>query len=170
MQRHKRRVPASFYYQFARDACRFADRFARGRLLSVLEGGYSDRALISGAMAHLCGLALEGKNMEEVESWWAVEKLKSVSQSAFVVNACDNHRGQYSWNKQQRNGEVAAPHCLLHHQNRGSSALWRFLPLLTPLFLFRNPSYLLRLWHSGIDENPVPPSNPPLRGRPRINR
>ena len=38
MQRHKRNVPTSFYYQFARDACAFADRYADGRLISVLEG------------------------------------------------------------------------------------------------------------------------------------
>lgn len=79
MQRHNRRVPASFYYQFARDACDFADRVAQGRLISVLEGGYSDRALISGAMAHLCGLTLIDKDLKDVEEWWDVEKLKAVS-------------------------------------------------------------------------------------------
>ena len=79
MSRHNRKVPASFYYRFARDACAFSDRYARGRLVSVLEGGYSDRALTSGAMAHLSGLVdvaqLGGKVSEE---WWNVENLVKV--------------------------------------------------------------------------------------------
>ncbi|KAL1710381.1 histone deacetylase domain-containing protein [Schizophyllum commune] len=72
MQRHKRNVPTSFYYQFARDACAFSDRYADGRLISVLEGGYGDRALISGSLAHLCGLSdLPGVRPE----WWQVDNL-----------------------------------------------------------------------------------------------
>ncbi|KAI4517050.1 Arginase/deacetylase [Schizophyllum commune Loenen D] len=72
MQRHKRNVPTSLYYQFARDACAFADRYADGRLISVLEGGYGDRALISGSLAHLCGLSdLPGVRPE----WWQVDNL-----------------------------------------------------------------------------------------------
>jgi len=47
--------------------------------VSVLEGGYSDRALTSGAMAHLSGLVdvaqLGGKVSEE---WWNVENLVKV--------------------------------------------------------------------------------------------
>ncbi|KAK7690176.1 hypothetical protein QCA50_006827 [Cerrena zonata] len=81
MQRHDRRVPASFYFQFARDASEFADRVSKGRLVSVLEGGYSDRALISGAMAHLCGLTLGEKEMKDVEDWWNIEKLEALEQA-----------------------------------------------------------------------------------------
>jgi len=57
MSRHGRHVPASFYYRFAKDVRALADRHARGRVVSVLEGGYSDRALIAGGMAWLTGLA-----------------------------------------------------------------------------------------------------------------
>jgi histone deacetylase HOS3 len=56
MSRHGRHVPASFYYRFARDVRALADKHARGRVVSVLEGGYSDRALIAGGMAWLTGL------------------------------------------------------------------------------------------------------------------
>ncbi|KAL4081007.1 arginase deacetylase [Scleroderma citrinum] len=77
MSRHNRKVPTSFYHRFTRDTCALADQYARGRLVSVLEGGYSDRALISGAMAHLCGLVdlgmAEGNWVNE--EWWEVEKL-----------------------------------------------------------------------------------------------
>lgn len=77
MSRHGRKVPASFYHRFTEDACAFADRFAQGRLVSVLEGGYSDRALTSGAMAHLCGLAHMGDNKVDGK-WWSVENLEKV--------------------------------------------------------------------------------------------
>ncbi|EPQ51096.1 Arginase/deacetylase [Gloeophyllum trabeum ATCC 11539] len=76
MSRHQRKVPASFYHRFARDAAALADRYARGRLVSVLEGGYSDRALTSGAMAHICGLVDLGEKTECVkEVWWDLDNL-----------------------------------------------------------------------------------------------
>ena len=56
MSRHGRHVPASFYYRFASDVRALADRHARGRVVSVLEGGYSDRALIAGGCAWVTGL------------------------------------------------------------------------------------------------------------------
>lgn len=77
MSRHNRKVPVSFYYQFARDACSFSDKYAKGRLVSVLEGGYSDRALISGAMAHLSGL-VDVPNGAVDHEWWSVENLTKV--------------------------------------------------------------------------------------------
>ncbi|CAL1712270.1 unnamed protein product [Somion occarium] len=77
MQRHQRRVPTSFYYRFTRDACKFADRVAQGRIISVLEGGYSDRALISGVMAHLIGLASEKEDAID-EEWWNTQNLAAL--------------------------------------------------------------------------------------------
>jgi histone deacetylase HOS3 len=74
MSRHGRRVPTSFYHRFARDARSFADKYAQGRLVSVLEGGYSDRALTSGAMAHVVGLA-EPDDSAHDEAWWGVDNL-----------------------------------------------------------------------------------------------
>ncbi|KAJ7342711.1 Arginase/deacetylase [Mycena albidolilacea] len=71
MSRHNRRVPTSFFYQFARDACALSDRYAGGKLISVLEGGYSDRALTSGAMAHLLGLTDGPVDAD----WWSAENL-----------------------------------------------------------------------------------------------
>ncbi|KAF9483589.1 histone deacetylase complex protein [Pholiota conissans] len=75
MSRHNRKVPTSFYYRFARDACALADKYAGGRLISVLEGGYSDRALISGAMAHLSGLVDVPLGTVVDEQWWNVDNL-----------------------------------------------------------------------------------------------
>ncbi len=56
MSRHNRKVPTSFFYRFTQDVCAFANKWAQGRMVSVLEGGYSFKALLSGAMAHLTGL------------------------------------------------------------------------------------------------------------------
>ncbi|KAJ7174031.1 histone deacetylase complex protein [Mycena crocata] len=72
MSRHNRRVPTSFFHRFASDACAFSDRYAEGKVISVLEGGYSDRALTSGSMAHLLGLS--GSSSVDQE-WWNVENL-----------------------------------------------------------------------------------------------
>lgn len=42
MSKHGVYVPTSFYSRFTHEACAFADRFAEGRLVSVLKGGYSN--------------------------------------------------------------------------------------------------------------------------------
>ncbi|KAK9365366.1 histone deacetylase domain-containing protein [Lipomyces kononenkoae] len=56
MQRHDVNVPTSFYARFTRDAVKLANRFCDGRVISLLEGGYSDAAIASGVMSHLLGL------------------------------------------------------------------------------------------------------------------
>ncbi|KAE9400423.1 Arginase/deacetylase [Gymnopus androsaceus JB14] len=69
MSRHGRRVPSCFYAQFTKDARVFADKYAKGRIVSVLEGGYSDRALVSGTFAHFCALGLPDEHTWN-ETWW----------------------------------------------------------------------------------------------------
>lgn len=79
MSRHNRKVPTSFYHRFSRDVCSFSDIYSRGKVVSVLEGGYSDRALTSGAMAHLAGMTdLEKRGIDVSEDWWSVENLIKV--------------------------------------------------------------------------------------------
>ncbi|KAG8907450.1 hypothetical protein FRB99_004245 [Tulasnella sp. 403] len=81
MSRHGRKVPVSFYERFAQDARTLADEYAGGKLVSVLEGGYSDRALMSGAMAHVAGLsrraADDGRSawVSGREGWWSIVNL-----------------------------------------------------------------------------------------------
>lgn len=60
MQRHSVNVPTSFYARIAQDVTRIAEEegtSVNGRVISVLEGGYSDRALTSGVLSHVSGLA-----------------------------------------------------------------------------------------------------------------
>ena len=62
MQRHKVNVPTDFYARFTRDIVKLSEEDnlgVEGRIVSVLEGGYSDRALSSGILSHLSGLADE---------------------------------------------------------------------------------------------------------------
>ena len=59
MQRHDVYVPTEFYARFTRDTIALAQESGLsvdGRIISVLEGGYSDKALISGVMSHISGL------------------------------------------------------------------------------------------------------------------
>ncbi|KAI9893312.1 MAG: hypothetical protein M1814_000442 [Vezdaea aestivalis] len=64
MQRHKVNVPTDFYAKLTSDIVSLAEEeglAVDGRILSVLEGGYSNRALSSGVMSHISGLA--GKDL-----------------------------------------------------------------------------------------------------------
>jgi histone deacetylase HOS3 len=60
MQRHKVNVPTDFYARFTADIVRLAEEEGlgtEGRVISVLEGGYSNRALASGVLSHISALA-----------------------------------------------------------------------------------------------------------------
>lgn len=70
MQRHNVNVPTEFYARFTADVVRLAeeeDLGVDGRVISVLEGGYSDRALTSGVLSHLAGL-VEIQSLPEQEA------------------------------------------------------------------------------------------------------
>ncbi|KAF5317544.1 hypothetical protein D9619_013147 [Psilocybe cf. subviscida] len=112
MSRHNRKVPTSFYHRFARDTCAMSDKYAKSRLISVLEGGYSDRALISGAMAHLSGLVDLPLGAKVDEDWWSVENLKKLEAAT----------------KKRRGGRASLP-------AKGSVNPWieRTLAVFTPL-------------------------------------
>ena len=59
MQRHQVNVPTSFYARLTSDVVTIAAEEGLGvdgRVISVLEGGYSDRALMSGVLSHISGL------------------------------------------------------------------------------------------------------------------
>jgi len=59
MQRHKVNVPTEFYARLTKDVVKLAAEegtAVEGRVISVLEGGYSDRALCTGVLSHLSGM------------------------------------------------------------------------------------------------------------------
>lgn len=57
MQRHQVTVPTSFFHRFTEDCVDLANQFSSGKVLSLLEGGYSDAALATGVFSHLSGLS-----------------------------------------------------------------------------------------------------------------
>lgn len=77
MQRHGYNLPTHFYQRFASDAIALANRYSSGKILSVLEGGYADRAITSGSFAYMVGLS--GVTEESVNrksrEWWSVPHL-----------------------------------------------------------------------------------------------
>ncbi len=70
MQRHQVNVPTEFYARLSQDVVKLANEqglYADGRVISVLEGGYSDRALCSGVFSHLSGL-VDDQSMQTSEA------------------------------------------------------------------------------------------------------
>ncbi|CCE81869.1 Piso0_002547 [Millerozyma farinosa CBS 7064] len=71
MQRHGINVPTSFYATFAKDAVKLAKIHTNGKLISFMEGGYSDGALTTGVFSHLIGLTNNPKesNLDDTLLW-----------------------------------------------------------------------------------------------------
>ncbi|AGO14233.1 AaceriADL265Wp [[Ashbya] aceris (nom. inval.)] len=74
MQRHGVHVPTSFYCAFTKDALKLAQMHTQGKLLSLLEGGYSDAALVSGIFSHLIGM----QNQNWIAEWGSDQVIKEV--------------------------------------------------------------------------------------------
>ncbi|OBA22219.1 hypothetical protein METBIDRAFT_77674 [Metschnikowia bicuspidata var. bicuspidata NRRL YB-4993] len=70
MQRHSVNVPTSFYAKFTEDVVKLADIHTKGKVLSFLEGGYSDGALVSGIFSHLIGFTNFKRDNSTNESLW----------------------------------------------------------------------------------------------------
>ena len=78
MQRHEVNVPTDFYARVTRDIVEMSKEpglGVDGRVISVLEGGYSDRALASGALSHMCGLTSSTRESERT----SVDELANIS-------------------------------------------------------------------------------------------
>ena len=98
MQRHKVNVPTTFYSRVTRDIVKLSQEEGLGvdgRVISVLEGGYSDRALASGVLSHICGLSSvpSAEMASEIcttsrslptkydDSWWSASKLEELERN-----------------------------------------------------------------------------------------
>ncbi|KAM9926266.1 hypothetical protein OXX59_003340 [Metschnikowia pulcherrima] len=83
MQRHSINVPTSFYAKFTEDVVKLAQIHTKGKVLSFLEGGYSDGALVSGIFSHLIGLTNrrtdEGDNSLWNETWGSDHVVKELT-------------------------------------------------------------------------------------------
>ena len=68
-------------------------KYAKNRVVSVLEGGYSQRALASGAFAHIVGL-VNPLTTQVNEQWWNLNILIKVSAYSFnslLFEVCSYH-------------------------------------------------------------------------------
>lgn len=101
MQRHKVNVPTEFYARFTRDAVDLAQESGLacdGRVVSVLEGGYSDRALCSGVLSHLSGLCAAPLDAVRTENT-AMDGLDQMMRGLGIngVNATDTFHYNKTW-------------------------------------------------------------------------
>lgn len=113
MQRHKVNVPTTFYARFTADINRLAEEEGsgvNGRVISVLEGGYSDRALASGVLSHLTGLvghnsggvghSLAATNMSSTPvlpvHWWHADALTELEYIAKRGEGLQNRKSRVS--------------------------------------------------------------------------
>ncbi|KAI5366333.1 Putative histone deacetylase family, Ureohydrolase domain superfamily [Septoria linicola] len=92
MQRHKVSVPTDFYARFTEDVVKLANEVdgCGGRVISVLEGGYSDRALCSGVLSHLSGLCatpISSKTDGIVDLMHLSNQMNGLSMGGLGVNA-----------------------------------------------------------------------------------
>ena len=74
MQRHGSNVPTEFYTMFTKDALKLAQMHCQGKVLSLMEGGYSDKAITSGVFAHLIGL----QNQDWIKEWGSEHVIKEI--------------------------------------------------------------------------------------------
>jgi len=83
MQRHSVNVPTEFYARITADLVKLSQEEGTGvdgRLISVLEGGYSDRALTSGVLSHICGLTTDAApSLPSSSDFFDAPKLQTIN-------------------------------------------------------------------------------------------
>lgn len=104
MQRHAVNVPTEFYARFAKDVVKVAQEEGtgvNGRVISVLEGGYSDRALCSGVLSHISGLCQDPSSTgtHASQASHTDDDIASAMQSMNISNGSLNGTPEYdpSW-------------------------------------------------------------------------
>lgn len=79
MQRHSVNVPTSFYATFTRDVVKLAKIHTGGKVVSFLEGGYSDGALSTGIFSHLIGLIHDDDDDLWNPTWGSDQVMKELT-------------------------------------------------------------------------------------------
>ena len=88
MQRHGINVPTSFYSTFTKDVVKLAKIHTNGKVLSFLEGGYSNGALSTGIFSHLIGLNNDDEFLWN-HSWGSQQVMKE------LVKGCKKNWSPY---------------------------------------------------------------------------
>ena len=106
MQRHAVNVPTDFYARFTADVVKMSqeeDLGVEGRVISVLEGGYSDRALTSGVLSHLCGLVDKPANSTSLDTPNLEASSDALNTDSTVTDVKNDSRVHYDtkwWDQQ----------------------------------------------------------------------
>ena len=95
-------LQTSFFSRYTKDIASFANRYTGGKIVSVLEGGYSDRALTSAAMGHAIGMMGESGKVD----WWSEPELINV-RSPFTTMTDPHEADERSKNQSRGNGMAA---------------------------------------------------------------
>jgi histone deacetylase HOS3 len=146
MQRHGVSVPTNFFNRFTRDALAVATEYAGGRMLSLLERGYSDAALATGLFSHLTGMADQPWNSSWVDPDVAKEfergcKLKwnSATAAARSKMIADSIRmGRAMWPPEVQRQVVEASMAPATTGRRGAGARIGADPIATPSRVLRS--------------------------------
>ncbi|KAI8443520.1 histone deacetylase domain-containing protein [Phakopsora pachyrhizi] len=56
MSRYSKKLPVSFYNKFAGDIGHFSELHCQGKVVSILEGGYSDQTLVGSSLSYILGM------------------------------------------------------------------------------------------------------------------
>lgn len=99
MQRHKVNVPTEFYARFTEDIVKLSREVSGcdGRVISVLEGGYSDRALCSGVLSHLSGLCATSVTTESDDGLDHLMSLSNKMNGLSMTGVNSHLRYDKSW-------------------------------------------------------------------------
>lgn len=121
MQRHSANVPTGFYARIAQDVTKIAEEegtSVHGRVISVLEGGYSNRALTSGVLSHISGLAGSDPNLTGTQTGLGSEMAEGTGVVGGRRNSLELKMRPHPydpswWNSEElerlENGVVASP-------------------------------------------------------------
>lgn len=79
MSRYGKKLPASFYHRFARDLSRFSDLHCRGRIVSILEGGYSEHTLTGSSLSYILGfMDTSTEYIDHNKYPWSLDRINSL--------------------------------------------------------------------------------------------
>lgn len=102
----------SFFSRYTKDIVNFADKYAGGKVVSVLEGGYSDRALTSAAMGHVIGML----DQRGEDTWWSEPELVTVRRTTFsVVSPVANYPALDRESYKEETNRTYSPHSPRSH-------------------------------------------------------
>ena len=96
MQRHQVNVPTNFYARLSHDVVMIAEEEGLGvdgRVISVLEGGYSDRALMSGVLSHISGLSVPSQTskLSSANDGLGLERSSRLGNRKLITDVGEKH-------------------------------------------------------------------------------